>query len=1075
MIEKYSPADIAAALQKVGAKVYQPTDEQSQIISIKTNPLEPAVVIAGAGSGKTETMAARVIYLVANGYARPDQILGLTFTRKAAGELAIRIRTRLRQLRAAKLIPEDTPLEVSVTTYHSYAARLLAEHAIRFGIDADIQPMGDAAMWQLANEIVRSYDDPDYTNESAPGTVVDDLLGLTKMMLEHQIDPADIKAADRELLEQLAGMSGDSNPNVRKVKKVSEQRIGLLEMVKIFVKRRQQSGQLSFDDQMSLAADIAVKFPDVGELERAKYSVVLLDEYQDTSQSQVRMLSSLFGAGHPVMAVGDPCQAIYTWRGASAGTINSFSKYFPKLPEHTGASRYSLLTTFRNDKSILELANVVSAKIRSEGGADVQPLTPRPGAGEGDLVCGVFENLESEAKAISDYFASLWFQESRLSLPPEKRTSFAVLVRKRSQIPAIESSLRSANIPIEVIGLGGLIHVPEVADIVSMLKVIADPDAGASLMRHLVGPRINLGAKDLAALGSYSRNRTKGSRAESKSLIKKIVAGNPDSAEADDQFLGSLIDSLDEINGADKETFTEVGYVRLVNFAADLRRLRSRSGGTITDLIYEIESYLHLEEEVMLRDGTGSGRRHIDRFLDEAGRFARSGGTLNSFLQWLDITGKEEGGLKSAAPEVRSDVVQILTVHMSKGAEWDVIAVPGLAENTFPGLNSQDPENWITNEKHIPFHLRGDSDELQNFSFNGATKNSEAGKEIEKYAVRCRETKTREEIRLGYVAFTRARTNLIATTSWFRDGKDWVPPSTIFQQVALVAQEHGTILNQAEQPEEKAKNPDLENPLTGIWPRDPLGEKREAFTAKIALVNSATPLDLSKFESTDLEISSWIDDAQALIKESEEDRSGGLEIPLPPRMSTSTLVALHKDPAELALVIRRPMPRPQDQYSRRGTAFHLWIEHHFNAGTLFDDEDFDFLDPLEPDQTLESLKNTWLGSEWADRIPAAVEVPFEAVIGGVLIRGRIDAVYEINGRYEVIDWKTGSTILGASSAVQLAVYRLAWAKLKGIDPALVSAAFHYVPTSKTDRPADLMSEAQLISLVSLQHVKVNDH
>ena len=162
------------------------------------------------------------------------------------------------------------------------------------------------------------------------------------------------------------------------------------------------------------------------------------------------------------------------------------------------------------------------------------------------------------------------------------------------------------------------------------------------------------------------------------------------------------------------------------------------------------------------------------------------------------------------------------------------------------------------------------------------------------------------------------------------------------------------------------------------------------------------------------------------------------------------------------------MPRPQDEYSRRGTAFHLWIERHFMAATLFDDDDLDFLDPLEPDQTLEGLKNTWLASEWAPRIPVAVEVPFEAVIGPVLVRGRIDAVYEIDGRYEVIDWKTGSTKLGPSSAVQLAVYRLAWAKLKGIDLAQVSAAFHYVPSGQTDRSADLLTEKELIDLLSLR-------
>ncbi|CAN2176928.1 UvrD Superfamily I DNA and RNA helicases [Candidatus Nanopelagicaceae bacterium] len=1067
MIEKYSPQDIAAALQKVGAKVYDPTPEQSAIISIATNPLEPAVVIAGAGSGKTETMAARVIYLVANGFARPDQILGLTFTRKAAGELAVRIRTRLRQLRAAGLIPENTPLEVSVTTYHSYAARLLSEHSIRFGIDADISPMGDAAMWQLANDVVRNWDDATYTNESAINTVVDDLLGLTKLMLEHQVKPDAIEAADLVVLQELSTMSGDLNDQVRRVNRVLTQRIGLLPMVASFIERRQQSGQLSFDDQMSLAADIAVNFADVGELERAKYSVVLLDEYQDTSQSQVRMLSSLFGAGHPVMAVGDPCQAIYTWRGASAGTINSFHSYFPKVSGQSGAERYSLLTTFRNDRSILQLANVVSSQIRAEGGADVPPLTPRPDAGPGNLVCGVFETIDAEAQAVADYFAPLWFDEKRLATSTNKRTTFAVLVRKRSQIASLESALRSAGMPVDVIGLGGLIHVPEVADIVSMLKVIADPDAGAALMRHLTGPRINLGAKDLAALGAYSRNLAKGSCAESKSLIKKIAAGNPERAEADDQFLGSLIDTLDEIEKSDRKTFTEVGYNRLKVFAADLRRLRSRAGGTITDLINEIENYLALEEEVMLRDGTGSGRRHIDRFLDEAGKFARSGGTLSSFLQWLDITGEEEGGLKSAAPEVRSDVVQILTVHMSKGAEWDVVAVPGLAEGTFPGINKSDPDNWITNEKHIPFQLRGDRAELPHFSFNGATKNSEAKKAIDAYGKICNATKVREEIRLGYVAFTRARTHLMATTSWWRDGADWVAPSSIFEQVALVAQSSGEILNNATQPEGDAKNPKLENPETGIWPRDPLGEKRAEFDSKVKAVQSASPIDLNKFSDTDLEVTSWVDDAKALINEVNRARSGGLEIALPPRLSTSTLVALHKDPAELALNIRRPMPRPQDEYSRRGTAFHLWIERHFMAATLFDDDDLDFLDPLEPDQTLDDLKAKWLASEWAPRIPVAVEVPFEAVIGPVLVRGRIDTVYEINGRYEVIDWKTGSTKLGPSSAVQLAVYRLAWAKLKGIDPAQVSAAFHYVPSGQTDRSADLLTETELIKLLSL--------
>ena len=157
-----------------------------------------------------------------------------------------------------------------------------------------------------------------------------------------------------------------------------------------------------------------------------------------------------------------------------------------------------------------------------------------------------------------------------------------------------------------------------------------------------------------------------------------------------------------------------------------------------------------------------------------------------------------------------------------------------------------------------------------------------------------------------------------------------------------------------------------------------------------------------------------------------------------------------------------------DEYSHRGTAFHLWIENHFNAKTLFDDEDFDLLAPLEEDQKLEDLKEKWLTSTWAKLQPYAVEVPFETVIAGILVRGRIDAVYKTERGFEVVDWKTGSKVLGESSAVQLAVYRLAWAKLREIPVEQVSAAFHYVPTNTTDRRANLLSEDQLIDLLLLK-------
>ena len=1055
----YSPFDIAHALASVDSKVRMPTPEQALIIGA---PLEPAVVIAGAGSGKTETMSARVLYLVANGLVRPDEILGLTFTRKAAGELGIRIRSRMRQLRQAGLMPKNTAIDAAVLTYHSYAGRLLGEHAIRYGIDASVEPLGDAAIWQMASDLVHNWSDDTFTSESAVSTVISDVIGLTRLLLEHQCSPDDIGEESLKILSHIESMGTKSNEVVRKVVTVLNQRLSLLPMVDQFITTRRRDGLLSFDDQMSLAADIANAFDDVAEIERARYRVVLLDEYQDTSQSQVRMLSALFGNAHPVMAVGDPCQAIYTWRGASAGTIGAFAEHFPKGAGQNGPKQYSLSTTFRNDEVILNLANDISVQIRESSVVKVAPLVARIGAGRGELACGIFETIETEASAIAEYFSTLWFHHDRIARAEKDRSSFAVLVRKRSQIPEIELALRSANIPVEVLGVGGLIHVAEVADVITLLQVVTNPEAGASLMRHLSGPRINLGAADIAALGRFSRARASISQMTSKGLIAKIAAGNPLREEADDQFLGSLIDALDEIAAADQSEFSSVGFSRLKAFAEDLRRLRSRAGGPLTDVISEIENYLNLDVEVMLRDGTQNGRRHLDRFIDEASKFARTGGTVTDFLAWLDVVESEEAGLKSAAPEVRRDVVQILTIHNAKGAEWDVVALPGLAKGNFPG-KGKEKDNWLTNEKHIPFQLRGDAHELPSIDISQCISNTEISKEFGKFSEQCDLLKYGEEIRLAYVAVTRARTHLICTTSRWRDGSKAVEPSEIYEYVAhVVAQNSGIVLADTPHPDDGAINPSSENPLAGTWPRDPLGSRRGAFNAGIELVRNSAEHLLTP-ESGE-EIQSWVRDAAALVAEFHRGRAKP-EVFLTSRLSVSTLVALHENPAELALSIRRPMPRSQDEYSRRGTVFHVWIEKHFGQGTLFDDDDLEPVDLLEEDQSLAKLKECWLESEWADRQPFAVEVPFETVVSGVLLRGRIDAVYKNGDRYEVIDWKTGSKKLGESAAVQLAVYRLAWAKLEDIDLSLVSAAFHYVPTGITDRRSDLLDEVSLIALL----------
>ena len=246
-----------------------------------------------------------------------------------------------------------------------------------------------------------------------------------------------------------------------------------------------------------------------------------------------------------------------------------------------------------------------------------------------------------------------------------------------------------------------------------------------------------------------------------------------------------------------------------------------------------------------------------------------------------------------------------------------------------------------------------------------------------------------------------------------------------------------------------ATNPLLQREISENWPMPNILSAKLSKAAEI-------------FESVSPAVKD--SDAELLIRQI-EDRRSSKDIYLPPRISVSTLIALKENPELLAQSIRRPMPFLQDQFARRGTDFHNWVEQYLKASTLFDDDDLDYYDRIEDDQKLEELKSKWLASDWAKKNPYRLEVPFETVLAGVLIRGRIDAVYKTETGYEVVDWKTGSKKLSAAAAIQLAMYRLAWAKIAGVPVEQVSAAFHYVPTGEDDRRSDLLTEAQLVELL----------
>jgi DNA helicase-2/ATP-dependent DNA helicase PcrA len=1087
---KYSAKEIAAALRAAGAKVHDPTEEQAAII--ESLHFGPTVVIAGAGSGKTETMSARVLWLVANGIVKPDEILGLTFTRKAAGELASRIRMRLRQLRVAGFLPNDqetgqsVDISVTVSTYHSYAGRVLGEHGIRMGIDSDIEPIGEAAAWQIANNIVNNFDATETQLSSSAKTIVEKVMDLSAALGEHGKSPADIREFTEGILAKFSTISSArTNKETLEFQNDLKERVAILPMVEAYDSYRKSRGALTFNDQMSFAADlVSGKFStvlsiedqtqlanEICKLERAKFKVVILDEYQDTSYSQVRFLLSLFGKGHSVTAVGDPNQAIYGWRSASSETLATFGRQFTLGSDSTCLER-TLLTTWRNDENILQLANKtidliseVGAKIGSKV-TDVKKLELSPKAGTGEVAVGQYESFAQEANAIAEYFSKAWFAVDRAAIPESELQTFAVLVRSRKYIPEIEQALRSAGVPVDIVGLGGLIHIPEVADILALVRTLTFPDAGSSLMRLLIGPRVALGPRDLTALGKFARSLVQASgESKSKTLVDLLEKGSQSAMEAEDFAIGSAIEALEVLDKADRQSFSKEGYERLTKFAKELTALRRQMTGSITDVLIEAERFLNLDTEVLVRDGWQQGRKHLDKFLDEAAKFQRNGGTISTFLDWLKIADSEEGGLKPTSVEANKRAVQILTIHAAKGSEWDFVAVPGLVQKNFPS-SAKASDHWVKNIGSLPIALRGDRDQLQDFVFpTPAPTYAEVKKSLDAANNYWSDRRVQEEMRLAYVAFTRAKTNLLCTMSWFGEGIEALEPSSLYNLVEelVTIQNSQSVL--AKLPKPEGDNPLVENPRSATWPR--VSERSQVISATAEFVNSSTALDLTTENLSEVE-RSFVSDAKSLINELAE-RSKELTVYLPSRISVSTMINLAKNPEELALNIRRPMPNHIDKYARRGTEFHLWVEKQFVDPQIFDEDIFDSGAKDPDDLPLKELKEKWQASAWSSKVPAGVEVPFETVIGSTLIRGRIDAVYKDGDNYEVVDWKTGKAKSGDDlevAAIQLAMYRLAYSKLFNIAIEKISAAFHYVGSNETVRPADLFTEDQLISIVT---------
>ena len=1095
-----------------------------QQLAAITAPLEPGVIIAGAGSGKTTVMAARVVWLVGTGRVRPEEVLGLTFTRKAAAELSARVRKALVDAGVVDDRAVDESGEQLVMTYDAFAARLVSEHGLRLGYEADPTMVSGATRYRLAARVVAAAAGPfEFLSRLRPASVTERVLKLDADLTSHLVDVDDLDAHARDLLTgwDSAPLNNRGNVyvDVKKARIAVQERLELASLVRDYQALKTRLGVVEFADQMAIAARLATEVPQVGTDLRSAFRVVLLDEYQDTSAAQAGMLRGLFsgpvvggeGLGHAVTAVGDPFQAIYGWRGAAASNITTFADTFRRADGHP-ASRYALTVNRRSGPTILDVANVLSRPLRAaQGTASAQDdedglglLKAPPDKAPGEVASATFTSWPEEVTWVADRIV-----EARRRGTVRHWADIAVLTRRNADIGPLYAELTGREVPVEIVGLGGLLGLPEVMDVTATLRLVDDVTANPDLVRLLTGPRWRVGPRDLALLGRRARELARaalGRDDRGDAVSGGVGSRMPDPAEVrlalvdavadlDPTEVVSLLDALEDPGDA---PYSPAARRRFARVASELANLRRHADEPVLDLTRRVVTTLGLDVELVATPELERTNRRdqLGAFLDAVADYVDVDGdaSLSGLLAWLAAELESGTGLEQAVPSDR-EAVKLLTVHKAKGLEWELVFLPGLVEGVFPSERVSD--NWVSAAAALPADLRGDAGSIPQLA---DTSNAA----IADYKAALKAQQLLSEDRLAYVAATRARSVLVGSGHWWRP--DLVRPrvaSTYLRAIAAEAERQGRVLVTAEAPGKE--NPLVTDLLPTPWPQpldpDALARREEAaaaveaararYRSTGAYAGDTAPLMLD----LEGEVAAWDADLDRLLREARESRSGDRTVELPASLAATALLRLRADPDAFAAALARPMPAAPSRAARSGTRFHAFVEQWFGGRlshggpaqqALVDPDDLaDRGDADGPDEAeLRAVCDAFTRGRFAARVPYAVEAPVSLALAGRLVRGRIDAVYAAaeavdegadpgpgfpvdvppGTRYLVVDWKTGRADTGAP--LQLAIYRLAWAEATGVALDEVAAVFVHVRDDRVVVPRGLAGRAELEQLLA---------
>ncbi|MDO5034569.1 MAG: ATP-dependent DNA helicase [Actinomycetaceae bacterium] len=1133
---------------KPGEKKILLSNDQAEVVAA---PSVPTLVVAGAGSGKTEVMSLRALYLLYRDDLEPDSILGLTFTRKATANFRERLSRQLELMRRAGLLSDEelAGLEPTVSTYNAFAKNMVTEYGLQIGVSPSVAQMSEARAWQVVDNLLERYTG-ELPNASVK-TMREAILALSQSLTEHQIDPMDAAKQFERTAQAIENAAPSLGKNGRKRTKVSSsiksfgQRMHdkalLMPLVQQYWDYKREWDLIDFTDQLALARKIIEASPEVVEEIRSQYKAILLDEFQDTSVGQLELFSGLFH-DTAATAVGDPNQAIYGWRGASAASLSMFQ---PSFDRERRGEVLQLRDAWRNWPNILEAANrviqpdEVEVKTRQEAFRGVNLAVPismdglranpnHPGKG---LITFLYPATQDEEFE----FVARQIKQWQVSVKPgEKLPSIAVLSRTRKALPLLYKHLQDFNVNARIIGVGGLLTEPAVTDVLATMRALVEPDNGAAVMRLV--SNLDLSAKDISILWDWARQLGR-KRVSDAAASDPSEAGNGDGGNTDlrTEFLLDAVLYPPKVGWKKSGTvgFSEEARARVLLLGKRLERVREHMDLGVAALIAKIVRILDLDLDIAADPFDNQGEVAIDAFIEFAANYEAETpfASVRNFLDWVDITLDAEERLEAPVSEPDEDVVQLLTIHQSKGLEWDKVVVVGLTESNFPGvgrasskvgekygsLDSPYPEiqpigGWMSELKELPYDMRLDREHL------GATVLPVLGDlqdlevvEIEQryneYRLQLALHEHEEARRLAYVAWTRASNELVLAGSWYPGRTPRFPSRYLLQMLkARIGDEEESLVRRKYNNEYfglKLKDlrrlvveylADAEPPApadegAGSFPRQP-SRSRELMTQAGGVVEAqieATRQKLDAGGSIDellegalnqlVEGKSVQETAElhrlvravrdAIYREKQEAYSETvIEVD---RLNATQAQRFLEDPNAFALSLRRPVPPEPSVGAQIGTLFHRWAEQWLGKAAQFDQNtepvtNVAILDTAEePEQGADGSLSFELrqiehliarAKQILGENPAgvqAVEEDFSYSRDGITIRGRYDAVLKIDGKWVVLDWKSGAPPrAGAKNryiknyATQLEIYRRALAEREGLEPEDVDAVLVFL-------------------------------